>query len=536
MKRTPLLILIAISSVWFWSAGLFGQTTDEVIQTEPKILGSSKLTKDSTEKAADRRVLSLSTGKDFIVDIDFNPNEDKENRISVGNPKVLKVSLVTIDDKKQLVFKPLSAGETTVGVRDEAGEVKLIFDVRVTDADLLKLLTQLKNLLADIEGITIQIVGSKIVIDGELLVPGDYSRLINVIGNEPYASNVINLTQMSTVSLKVVANRIQKDIQQFAPNVTARVVNGKIWLEGQVDNSYFARRAARVAKLYLPDVVPADALDKDRSAKRLPPQFIIQNFIIINPPPPKKQDRLLRITVHFVELRKDYNKFFGFKWQPGFTTDPQIKIGQDDTGTGAQQSTFTATISSLFPKLASAQDAGYARILRTGTVVTRSGQRADIVNKTEIPFVQVGPNGEITSDRAGVGLTVAVTPLLLGQSEDIQMDLALTQINVTGKTSGPNPAPITTENTVNSKLYIKSNESAAVGGLSSTDVRTLFNKDDPDAAVFQSPQTSPLFSLLRSKSYEKSRDQYVIFITPQIVENASDGTEDLKKNFRVKAR
>jgi len=28
----------------------------------------------------------------------------------------------------------------------------------------------------------------------------------------------------------------------------------------------------------------------------------------------------------------------------------------------------------------------------------------------------------------------------------------------------------------------------------------------------------------------------VIFITPQILDNASDGTDDLKKNFRIKVK
>ena len=47
----------------------------------------------------------------------------------------------------------------------------------------------------------------------------------------------------------------------------------------------------------------------------------------MNPPPPKKQEKLVRVTFNFVELSKDYNKLFGFKWQPGFTADPQITVG-----------------------------------------------------------------------------------------------------------------------------------------------------------------------------------------------------------------
>jgi pilus assembly protein CpaC len=41
---------------------------------------------------------------------------------------------------------------------------------------------------------------------------------------------------------------------------------------------------------------------------------------------------------------------------------------------------------------------------------------------------------------------------------------------------------------------------------------------------------------MHSKNYQKKKSQFVIFVTPQIIENASEGTEDLKKNFRVKVK
>jgi pilus assembly protein CpaC len=65
-------------------------------------------------------------------------------------------------------------------------------------------------------------------------------------------------------------------------------------------------------------------------------------------------------------------------------------------------------------------------------------------------------------------------------------------------------------------------------------VNTTFNRDDPNAGSF-SGSTKPLFTLQRSKSMAKKRGQFVVFVSPQIIENASDGTEDMKKNFRMKS-
>jgi pilus assembly protein CpaC len=293
-----------------------------------------------------------------------------------------------------------------------------------------------------------------------------------------------------------------------------------------------------VASLYLPDLRPGSFLEKDPAVMRLSPRSLIQNFIVVNPPPARKQDKLVRITVHFVELSKDYDKVFGFQWQPGFTSDPQVQIGQNPNGAVSGTSgaaSFSATLSSLLPKLQDSQTAGFARILETGTVIVRSGQPAKLTEQTAFPFAQAGPNGQLTSSSVSVGLTVAVTPQIVGKSEDIQLDLDLTHTNVVGRAPAAGSAPTTATHKVTTKIYVKSNESAAIGGILSSDIGTDFNKDPPASGSF-SQGTDPLFTLLHSKAFRKQKSQFVIFVTPQIIENASEGTDDLKKNFRIKVK
>jgi pilus assembly protein CpaC len=254
----------------------------------------------------------------------------------------------------------------------------------------------------------------------------------------------------------------------------------------------------------------------------------------INPSPDRKPDKLVRLTIHFVELSKDYNKLFGFKWQPGFTADdPKITFGAGQTGApSAAGTSFTATLSSLFPRLESAQNAGFARILKTGTLIVRNGQPATLVDETEIPFAVAAGNGQVASQTARVGTRVSATPAILGKSDDLQLDLIVTQNNLTGRSGN---VPIVTAHQVDTKIYVRSSESAAVAGLVSADVSTNFNKDDPREGSFEG-STSPLFTLLRSKNYTKRKGQFVIFVTPQIIENASEGTEDLRRNFRIKVK
>ena len=493
----------------------------------------SKLTNDESESIADKRHLLLATGEDKTVDLDFDVNGGA-NGIGYGNPLIVTTTLVKIGDKRQLVFKPLKIGETTVTVRDNDGTMRLIFLVRVTGSSLLRIAGEVRNLLRDIEGLDIRIVGSRVVIEGELLVPLDYGRLLTVIQDKTYAESVMNLATLSPLAMQVLAKRIQDDILAFAPSVKARVVNGMIFLEGTADTLDQAKRAESVATLYLPELRPGNLLERDQTVQRLAPRKLINNFIVVNPPPQRKSEKLVRITVHFVELSKDYNKVFGFQWQPGFTSNPQISVGQNTAGgSGTSGATFSGTISSLIPKLYNTQAAGYARILKTGTMIVRSSQPAKLVEQTEFPYAMQGADGKTTSASKAVGLTVAVTPTIIGRSEDIQMDLELDQTDLVGRAPAAGAPPITATHKVSTKIYVKSSESAAIAGVTSSSVGTDFNKDPPSAGSFDQG-TDPLFSLMHSKAYRKNKSQFVIFVTPQIIDNASEGTEDLKKNFRVK--
>ena len=499
------------------------------------------LLNNESEKSAEKRRLVLPAGEDKTVDIEFEPNT-APNGIAIANPTVVRPTIVKVGDKNQIVFTPLKQGETTILVRDQDGNIRVIFSVRVTPSNSLRTASEIRNLLRDVEGLDIRVVGEKVVVEGEVLVPVDYGRVYTIIHDKIYESKIIDLVRLSPIGMQVISKKIQDDVNVFAPNVKTRVVNGRIFLEGNVDSIDQAKQAVRVAALYLPDVRPLDLQERGDNtpvAKATKPEGLVVSFIVVNPPPPKKQEKLVRITVHYVELSKDYNKLFGFSWQPGFTSDPTIAIGQtpNGTGTGANGPSFSATISSLLPKLNSAQNAGYARVLRTGSVIVRSGQRAQLNENEDIPFIANGPNGSITVAQQSVGFQLAVTPRILGQSDDIQLDLDMNQSNVTGRT--PSGGVTTSNHKVTTNVYVKSSESAAVAGVQSSDVGTSFNKDAPSQGSFQQGQngsTDPLFSLVHSKNYTKKKSQFVIFVTPQIVDNASEGTEDLKKNFRIKVK
>jgi len=502
------------------------------------------LTRNESEKNAERRDLTLTAGEDKVVDLDVDIGSLPETTFaSVANDQIVKIVRVNTADKvsdfRQVVFRGLKAGETTVVVRDQKGEVKIIFRVLVAPSNLDVRMAELRELLRDIEGLEIKIVGQKIVFDGELLVLSDYARLVNVISDKNYADLVINLAIISNLSLEYVKNRIAAD-PNFPQKVSIRTLNGMLILDGTVESEAEKTLAIDVAKLYVPEVNLSNPLvDKGGARELAQPRGIIQALIKVVPPkqdPAQQQkEKLIRVTVHFVELTKDYNKIFGFTWRPGFTSAPQISIGQDSAEQqAAQAASFSATLSNLFPKLQSAQNAGYARVIKSGTLIVKSGQPADMSENTRFPITIFSPqNGQVSASGEDVGLAFSVTPSIVGQTEDINMDLDLNQKSLVGRAPAAGQAPITASHRVKTKIFVRNGESAAVVGVNSGEVVTQFNKDDPSPGSF-AEGTEPLFNLNRSKQYAKKKSQFVIFVTPQLIENAHEGTEDLKKSFRVK--
>lgn len=498
----------------------------------------SKLTKDVSEGKADRRRVILATGEDKVVDLDFDVEQGPQG-IYTGNNQVVGTTLVTAgDEKRQIVFKPLKAGETTVTIRDPDGKIRIIFDVIVSGSNLLRRAAEIRDLLKDIEGIEIKLVGQNIIIDGEVIVPNDYGRIIQVIGQKPYSDFTTSLVTLSPISMLNIAKRIEKDVQGFAPNVTSRVVNGKIFLEGTVDDAFHASRAVQIAKIYLPDASPQSSLQQSGAPiiQLAGQKQFIYNFIVVNPPPQKKLEKLVKLTVHFVDLAKDYARSFGFNWSPGFTSDPQVSFGQNNQAGGGGLS-FSGTIGSLIPKLQTAQSAGYGRVIKQTTIITRSGIQGAVVEETQFPVVVTSANGTVQASSVPVTFQVKATPTILGQSEDLQVQIDFQQQSVVGRAPAGG-SPITSKKAMNTVVYLKSNESAALAGFDSNEVSTGFNKDPLGSGSFEGGdgQTQTLFELKRTKSFNRKRGQFVVFVTPQIIENASEGSEDLKKNFRIKAR
>lgn len=466
--------------------------------------------------------MELAIGIDAIetIDFDFSPN------ISIGNEQLLR--LVIVPQKRQIVFKGLKPGpRTSVTIRDTAGDVRLRYLVTVTATGKSNEVRELRELIGDVEGLEIGIRGGKVVVSGEIVVPDDIGRVSKVLANYP---SVLTLIELSPQTQRVIARKMSDELaKNNLRDVSVRVVNKAYWLEGVVSNEQKKDLAMVIAKAYLPPKLQSLASGEGRFAT--PDQADIIDFIAVNAKKePQPAPKMVKVTSQFVELAKNYSRIFAFKWAPLMGEDAsRISIGQTESGdiTTRSSGTLSATISNLFPKLNSAKAAGYARIIQSSMVIVRDQQKGNISKQTQIPFA-VG-SGEFTrASTATVGITMDVQPRILEQ-EKIELPINL-QVSVGVGATNP---PQTTQNAVNTNLVLKSKESAAIGGVVQNQSATDFDNPNNDPApVTGNPPPSALFRLFRAKNYNTTKSQFVIFVTPEIIESASVGTEEIRRKFR----
>jgi pilus assembly protein CpaC len=308
-----------------------------------------------------------------------------------------------------------------------------------------------------------------------------------------------------------------------------RVVNGSFWVEGVVTGEKDLPMINQLVNAYMPDQIQNLA----RRANAVGTNKARAPFEILVTYNPKKQQepvpKMYKISAQFVELTKGYDRLFAFTWTPLIGTDGgQIAIGKSGSGgvTTSSSGTLSATISNLFPKLSSAKSAGHARIIQSGVVVVKEGVAANISKQNSIPFT-VGAGDAGRPGVASAGFTMTVTPKTL-QEEKIEL---VTNIDVSS--NSPDSPPQTLSSKISTTLIVKSQESAVIGGVVVNKTTTDFDKDGDPIKV---EGGSALFSFVKSKKYSTNRSQFVIFVTPEIIESAATGVSDIEKKFRKRSR
>jgi pilus assembly protein CpaC len=447
-----------------------------------------------------------------------NPRVKKFNysigNVTVGNPNV--VNFKADRAKDTITLMPKQQGTTLLIVYDTRGVQRDAIELTVYPSDPERLLQQVRQLLVDVEGITITRADEKIVIDGEVVLPSDKERIRKVVAN---TRNIVDLTRLNPDTNNIIAKKIQKEIGM--DEVTVRSLKGKIVLEGEVYSKQGYQKAEKIASLYSDKVM--NVLD----IRELPE------------PPSRKQT--IQVTAHFVEVAKNFSKNFNFRWNPvpkvgssfSYTVNP---VSGSDNFTGA----LTGTMDDILPKLNYFKALGVARVLENPTVSVTHGDTAVIESGTRIGFPIVQANGAVSMQFQNVGANLKVTPFARGNDVNLKVDVTISSLGSPDVTGGV----AIEQNSVQTTQFVRSGESVVIGGLVRYSNRQTVDRP-PSTAATGTPSVAgtggasdpfplgSLFTLFKSDDIGKQKSQFMVFITPRILQYAKDANREIKEQFNL---
>lgn len=479
--------------------------------------------KEPTKKPKrSRRFLTLTVGVDQDEKLPVKmKNLGRENLKGTWRRIV---SVTFSEEINTLRFTPNREGVATLVVIDAKQRVVAEYRIEVRKSRLDGIARELKGLLGDIEGISIKIVNNKVIVDGQIVIPKDMYRIHTVV--KQYGDQVSSIVTLSPIAQKRIAEFIEKDIQN--PEVRVRALNDKFILEGTVNSDDERNKAEIIAKAYVQPTFLESAIQDGIVRAPRPANDGIINLISVRPSAPPPPSKTVQLVIHYVELKKDYQRGFRFQFMPNLQDQSTLTFRagqQQDADSGWS---ITGIIDQLLPKLNWSKQHGYARVLESTSLIVQDGKRGVLNSIREIPYTTAagGDTGGLVTAFKDVGIATAITPVILGERSD-SLSLAM-EFDISSLVGLTDAGPLTSRNKITSDIVVRSGQSAAVGGLISNRATTNYNKLPKDVS------DNPIISLYASKDFQRDQSQFVVFVTPIIKSSASSGAEKIKRKFRLR--
>lgn len=494
------------------------------------LLYSQTLYSRTLEVKDEIETINLSLG----VEHDYQlPREYKNLKIKMSGNYTRYATSLYIKSKNNIRFKPLRQGQGVLVIKDQKNKILRQINIDVTRLNLHKIVKELKELLIAVDGIAIKIINNRVVVDGEILLPRDMDRIKQVLAQ--YGDKkVASLVTFSPKAQNQIASLITKEIGMlgdesfnndpsdgFCKNsVTVKAAYNRFILEGEVDDLTKKDKAQLIAELY----TQFDTSLSKQSVRKKDVNAVTNLINVCKSKPPDNTKSLIQIVVHYVELQKNYNKGFTFQWTPLMSGDGTSVSLQAGGGVASFAALLTTTISNFFPKLNWAKSFNFARVLHNATVLVEEGQQASIASTTTVPLPQTAADGSISTTNATQStVETQVVPTLIGPNKGtIHMRVGFTVANPLG-------AQAVSSKRISTIVHVADRKTVALGGLISSNLARDYNRL-PNSATTGG---LPIVNLVSSKNYGASKSQFVVFISPSKMINASLGSKKIMKNFKI---
>ncbi len=415
-------------------------------------------------------------------------------RIAIGDPEVADVK--ALPGQNQILITGVGEGNTTLLIWRANGQ-RSSYLIKVTKVAVSEIIREVKELIGDIEGVTIRTVGDRVFLDGQAYTTEDFQRIQEVTELYPQVKSFVKVAPNAK---KLVANTLNQELQKAGlKNVQASVVGTTIFLEGSVESQQ--------------DLQKAELITKAIGEK-------VENLLVVG------IKRMILTEVQFVEIRKKGQDHVGIKWPLDITgtIGYQLQIQENLPGYPPQRAGLygmNAAGESDFAFGLQLSD-GYGRLLAQPKLVCASGEKAEFLAGGEVPIVVITQQ-EMTVEYKEYGVKLEIKPTADRHGNiqtEIYAEVSELDDSVAVQLGNNILVPGFRSRKVKTNVTVRHGETIVLSGV--------FNHDQ-QKAVSKFPLLGHipiLGELWKSRRFQESKSELVVFVTPRIV---NPDTERIRK-------
>ena len=442
--------------------------------------------------------ISLGVGQQKIVSV------SNVQRVAIGDPDIADVKQV--GGGNELLVTGVAEGRTSLLVW-RVNDSRINYLIVVRKQDPKEVVSEVRALLGDREGIQIRVVGAGVYLDGETITTDDYERVQQIIALYP---SVKSFVRPSGNAKRLAAESLNRAFQKAGlRGVNATVLGGTIFLEGWVEAKE--------------DIAKADMVVKAVGERA-------ENLLTVG------TKRMVLVEVEFVEVSYADNKLVGFKPPLHLVSGdgsgmifnlvkPLPALG--DVGTTPIASLTTTLNATTDFSVGARFDYGFTRVLSQPKLICASGEKAEFLAGGEIPLLIVTAN-QFAVEWKKFGIILNITPTadksgnigteVYAEVSDIDRTLSI-------RANGFE-VPGFRIRDVKTNVTVKDGETIALSGLFN------YNEDKEVSKVPLLGHIPILGELFKSRNFIDRKTELAIYVTPHIATPNSKEVKELIQDAR----
>ena len=442
--------------------------------------------------------ISLGVGQQKVIQV------SNVARVAIGEPDVADVKQV--GGGNELLVTGVGEGRTSLLVW-QTNDRRLSYVIIVRKQDPKEVVSEVRALLGDREGIQIRVVGDRVYLDGETITTDDYERVQHVTTLYP---SVKSFVRPSSNAKKLAAEALNRAYQKNGlKGVTAQVVGATLFLEGWVESAEDQKKL---------DLITRAVGEK------------VESLVTIG------VKKMVLVEVDFVEVAYGDNKLVGVKPPLHFVSSEgsgaKVSILQPipglDGGGTQKTAAFGLDLNGTTDFSIGARfDYGFVRVLSQPKLICASGEKAEFVAGGEIPLLLVTQN-QFAVEWKKFGIVLNVTPTADRNGNigtEVYAEVSDIDRSISIRANGFE-VPGFRLRDVKTNVTVKDGETIILSGLFN------YNEDKEVSKIPLLGHIPILGELFKSRNFVDKKTELAIYVTPRVVVPGSERVKELIQDAR----